>query len=116
MANGIQAGDMLPHEVLQELAEEIERGNRLFPPRLLRCTQDYANQHLQHLGEPTPSTLWEYIVDRLQLTGRWYYADLQDYPNRFGHEIIEANGSRLYIKLNYDNQSRVRVLSFHEGY
>ena len=116
MAHAPQPGDVVPDDVLQELTDEIEVGNRLFPTRLLQVARDYANQYLQHLGEPTPATLWGYIVDRLQLTGHWLYANLEDYPDRFGYAITNADGRRLYIKLMYDNRSRVRVSSFHEGY
>ena len=116
MASATQPGDEVPNDVLQELTDDIKLARRLFPTRLLCVAQDYANQHLQHLGEPTASTLWEYIIDRLQLTGRWYYANLEDYPDRFGYAITNADGKTLYIKLTYDNRSRVRVLSFHEGY
>jgi hypothetical protein len=116
MSHAHQPGDIISDDVLQELTDEIERGNRLFPTRVLLAAQNYANQHLQHLGDFTPATLWEYIIDRLQLTGHWLYANLEDYPDRFGYAITNADGRRLYIKLTYDNRSRVRVLSFHEGY
>jgi hypothetical protein len=115
MASGINPGDIVPAEVLQELADEIEGGNRLFPPRLLGIAFDYARRYLR-MDQPSESDLWDYIVDRLQLVGNWYYADLEVFPDRFGYAIINADGIRLYIKLMYDNQFRVRVLSFHEGY
>ena len=110
-----QPGDIVPNEVLHDLIDDIRRRHRLFPIRLQAIALQYARQYLR-LGQPSESALWDYIVDRLQLAGNWYYADLEDYPNRFGYAITNADGVRLYIKLMYDNQSRVRVLSFHEGY
>ena len=100
MPSGITPGDPVPSEFLQELADEIERGNRLFPPRVLGIAFDYARRYL-HMTQPSESDLWDYIVNRLQLVGDWNYADLEVFPDRFGYAIVNADGRRLYIEWHF---------------
>ena len=115
MSPNPQPGDKVPDDLRQELIDAIEAGNCLFPSRLLALAVEYTRQFL-HVDHPTEEAIWEYIVDLLRLPNRWCYTNLDDYPNRWGYAIERADRRRLYVKLMYDNHSRIRVLSFHEGY
>jgi hypothetical protein len=113
MSSGPQPGDEVPDSVREELIEAIEAGRRLFPGRILRQAEDYARQHL-NMENPTEAALWDYIVDRLRVAGRWRYAQLDNFPDRFGYAMRNADGRGLYLKLRFDDDSHVVVMSFHD--
>jgi len=108
-----QPGDEVPDGVLQELIDAIEAEKRLFPKPLLVQALDYARQHLS-MENPTPAALWDYIVDRLREGGPWRYAQLDDYPLQFGYALRKADGRKLYLKLRFNDDSWVELMSFHD--
>ena len=62
----------------------------------------------------TDFDLWDYIVDRLQIHRRWRYARLDEYYPSMGYALRRADGNRLYIKLRFNDQSEVELMSFHD--
>lgn len=110
---GPQPGDEVSDSVLQEVIEAIEAEKRLFPRRILLQALDYARRHLS-MENPTPAALWDYILGRLREAGPWQYAQLDDFPDRLGYALRNADGCGLYIKLRFDDNSRVVVMSFHD--
>jgi len=108
-----EPGDEVPEGVLQELIVAIEAGNRLFPRRLLLLAFDYAREHLD-MDNPTAAGLWDFIVDRLGQSRPWRYAQLDDFPDRLGYALRKADARGLYLKLRFDDDSRVVVMSFHD--
>jgi hypothetical protein len=113
MSSAPQAGDAVPEGVLQELIQAIEAEKRLFPKRLLEIALAYARQHLD-MENPTLASLWDYILGRLREAGPWRYAVLDDFPDRFGYALRNADGRGLYVKLRFDDDSRAVVMSFHD--
>jgi hypothetical protein len=113
MSSAAQAGDLVPPDVRQELVDAIEAGKRLWPRRVLQGALDYARQYL-NMEHPTPAALWDYILERLQAPVPWRYAKLDDYPAQLGYALQNADGRGLYIKLRFDDESRVVVMSFHD--
>jgi hypothetical protein len=113
MSANPQPGDEVSAELRQELIEAIEAERRLFPRRLLVQALDYARRHLS-MENPTLAALWDYVLERLRVAGPWRYAQLDDFPNRFGYALRNADGRGLYLKLRFDDDSRVVVMSFHD--
>ncbi len=113
MSSTPQPGDEVPESVLQELIEGIEADKRLFPKRLLVQALDYARQHL-NMENPTPAALWDFILERLRVARPWRYAKLDDFPDRFGYALQNADGRGLYVKLLFNDYSWVVLMSFHD--
>ena len=113
MSSGPQAGDEVPEGLLQELIEAIEAGNRLFPRRLLVQAFDYARLHL-NMEHPTEAALWEYVLERLGQARPWRYAQLDDFPHQFGYALRNADGRGLYLKLRFNDDSWVVLMSIHD--
>lgn len=113
MSTGPQPGDEVPEGLLQELIDDIEAEKRLFPGQPLKVALDYARRYL-NMENPTPAALWDYYLDRLRVARPWRYAELEDYPDRLGYALKNADGRGLYLKLRYDDVSRVVVMSFHD--
>ena len=115
MAHAPQPGDVVPDDVLQELTDDIETGRCVIPRPVFVTAVAYARRYL-NMANPSDFELWDYIVDRLQITGRWQYAQLDEYYPypALGYALHRADGRRLYIKLRYNDQSRVELMSFHD--
>lgn len=113
MSSGPQHRDEVPEDVLQELIDTIEAEKRLFPRRILLFALDYARRYL-NVDNPTPAALWDYILDRLRVARPWLYFELEDFPHQFAYELRNADGRGLYIKLRFNDDSWVVVMSFHE--
>jgi hypothetical protein len=113
MSSGPQPGDEVPESVLLELIEAIDADKRLFSKRLLVQALDYARQHL-HMENPTVATLWDYVLERLRQARPWRYAQLDDFPDRFGYALRNADGRGLYLKLRFNDDSWVVFMSFHD--
>jgi hypothetical protein len=105
-------GDEVPEDVRQELIDAIESDRRLFPRRILLGALDYARLHLD-IEHPTSAALWDYILECLRVASGWRYAQLDDYPVQLGYAMKNADVRGLYLKLRFDDESRVIVMSFH---
>jgi hypothetical protein len=74
---------------------------------------DYARQHL-NMENPTEAALWDYIVERLQEAGPWRYAQLDDFPLQFGYALRNADGRGLYLKLRFNDDAWVVLMSLRD--
>ena len=113
MSRTPKAGDDVPEGIRQELIEAIDSRNRAVSEDVRDRAFVYARHHLG-MERPTLTALWEYILDRLQAGVRLRYARLDDYPFQWGYAMRKADGTKLYIKLMFDDQSRAVLLSFHD--
>ncbi len=113
MSSDPQPGDEVRESILHELIEGIDTGRRLFPRRILLTALDYTRRHLG-VENPTDAAIWDYISERLRNARPWRYAELDDFPDRFGYALRNADARGLYLKLRFDDDSRVVVMSFHD--
>jgi hypothetical protein len=93
----------------REIIAAFEAGKWEFTKRALREGLDAFRQHSEN---PSDEELVDYIRDMLEAGLPLKEVDLHDPPHGKAHELLNADGRGLYIKLKLD-WPYVIVLSFH---
>ena len=106
-------GDDVPAWVLLELVEAIESERCHIPRPVWEAASSYARSYLD-MDFPTPTAIWDYLLDRLRHSTVWRYASLEDYHPAMGYFLRNADGRGLFLKLRFDDDSWVILMSFHD--
>ena len=114
MSDGPKHHDPVPDHVRQELIRDIDNEKWSTPKgHIWQDAVTYARRHLPEMGEPTVAALWEYVLQCLEGGVPLRYAHLIIIEDGCGFEMPNADGRGLYIKLRYDDESQLVLMSFH---
>ena len=115
MSDGPNHHDPVPDPVRQELIRDIDNGKWSTPKgHIWQAAVGYARRQLPEMGNPTVAGLWEYVLECLESGVPLRYAHLTVIKDGCGFEMPNANGRGLYIKLRYDDESQLVLMSFHD--
>jgi hypothetical protein len=112
MASAPQHGDPVPAGLRQELLDLIGEGKTDVSRVVLAQALAYGTAHLG-MAASDADEIWDYVAGRLSAGSPLCYANLDDYPDRWGYAMRKADGANLYIKLSFNDRGRVVLLSFH---
>jgi hypothetical protein len=112
MSSAPKHGDAVPPDLRAELIDLIEAEKVVIRGPVLAQAREYARVHLG-MAIPTVFLLWNYVAGRLRAGASLCYANLDDYPDRWGYAMRDADGAGLYIKLRFDDRGHVVLMSFH---
>ena len=107
-----QPGENVPAKVRQELIDAIDAGKRFISRTVLVVALEYAQRHMG-IAHPTPAWVWDYVRDKSATGFTLKYARLDDFPHQLGYAMRKVDGTRLYIKLRFDDDTNTIMMSFH---
>ena len=105
--------DTVPDHVRRELIRDIEDEKwGVIKGHIWQDAMTYARQRLG-MDNPTVYSLWGYVLECLEAGIPLRYVQLFEYDDRCGFEMRNADRRGLYIKLRYDDESQLILMSFH---
>jgi hypothetical protein len=105
--------DPVPDHIRQELIRDIDDEKwTVIKGHIWQDAVTYARQRLG-MDYPTVESLWGYVLGCIECGAPLQYVQLFEYSDRCGFEMRNANGTGLYIKLRYDDESQLVLMSFH---